>query len=202
LAKPSEKKKAGVPPRPPAQEPAEGTENLEKVRDLLFGTQLRTVDTRFGRMEERITREIVDLRDEVRKRIDSLEMFVKKELETLVAGINSEQEKRSEADGELKADLGEAVETFEKRSSQTDRKIEQTAKDIREQLLAQTKNLTDDILRKHEEALKTLKDSAESIRTEYVDRSNLSQMFTDLALRLDTSLAGALLSDRESKDDE
>ncbi len=69
--------------RPPANgrhingeaENGPGVENLDKVRDILFGSQMRDNERRFGRLEERLAKEAGDLRDETRKRLDSLEVY-------------------------------------------------------------------------------------------------------------------------------
>src|SRR5438094_3400039 len=57
-----------------------GGENLDKVRDILFGAQLRDSDRRFSRLEETLAKQVTELREESRKRLDSLEAFLKKEL--------------------------------------------------------------------------------------------------------------------------
>ena len=185
--------------------PVESTDepqNLERVRDLLFGSQLKDVDNKLEQVEDRLLREIGDLREAVHKRSDSFEQFVKKELETLSGRITSEQETRDAATGELKTALRDSVESFEKRAAQLNSALEQNAKDIREQLLEQTKLLTQDVLQKHNEALQMIQKSADQIRSEHVDRSDLSRMFTELAVRLNTNLAGALLSGPEEDHDD
>src|SRR4051812_14459636 len=55
--------------------------NIDKIRDILFGVQMRDYEKRFSRLEERLLKESADLRDETRKRFDSLENFVKSEFE-------------------------------------------------------------------------------------------------------------------------
>ncbi|MFC1833785.1 hypothetical protein ACFL2Q_03500 [Thermodesulfobacteriota bacterium] len=189
---------------PPVQKQGreEGRENLDKVRDLLFGPQKRTFDSKITRMEDRLLREIGDVRTEVKSRLDSLETFVKNEFKTIVDRITSEKEDRTESDKQLKADIQSTVETFGKKASQLEDKVEASAKDLREQLLGQTKRLTDEMVRKHEEALRVTEESTNRIRDEYVDRSNLSRMFTDVAVTLNTSLAEQMISAQEESGDE
>lgn len=185
-----------------SQEPGTGRENLEKIRDLLFGSQVRNLDNKLGRMDERILREIRDVRDELRNRLDSLEMYVKNELQTVVSRITSEHEQRSEALRQLTANLRDTAESFERRSAQLDNKVEEKSKEMREQLLVQAKRLSDDMMKKHDEATQFMEESAGRIRSEYVDRSNLSKLFTELAVRLDAAFAGELLSVSEEREDE
>src|SRR4051794_10546298 len=44
--------------------------SLDKVRDILFGDQMRDVERRFARLEERLIKETADLKDDVRRRLE------------------------------------------------------------------------------------------------------------------------------------
>jgi hypothetical protein len=41
--------------------------NIDKIRDILFGSQSRDFERRFTRMEDRMIKEISDMRDDTRK---------------------------------------------------------------------------------------------------------------------------------------
>src|SRR5690349_16058116 len=53
------------------QPAADGTNpaSLDKVRDILFGNQMRDVERRFARLEERLIKETADLKEDVRRRL-------------------------------------------------------------------------------------------------------------------------------------
>ena len=57
--------------------------NVDKIREILFGGNMRDYDKRFSRLEERLAKESSDLRSETKKLFESLEAFVKKEFEAL-----------------------------------------------------------------------------------------------------------------------
>ena len=69
---------------------------MEQVRELLFGQQLKDMEIRFKRQEERLLREIADTRDAMKKRIDSLENFMKSESTTLMHRLKEESLERTE----------------------------------------------------------------------------------------------------------
>ena len=50
-----------------------GSASLDKVRDILFGVQVRDIERRFARLEERLVKETHDLKDGVARRVDALE---------------------------------------------------------------------------------------------------------------------------------
>src|SRR5947209_14604531 len=94
-----------------------GAGSLDKVRDMLFGSQARDYEKRFTRLEERLTKESTDLKNEVKRRFDMLENYIKKELETLSERIRSEQNERHDADNQNSTDLKQVSINFERRAS-------------------------------------------------------------------------------------
>ena len=70
---------------------------MDQVRELLFGAQLKDMETRFRRQEERFLREIADSRDALKTRLDSLENFMKSETATILHRLKEEQSERDEA---------------------------------------------------------------------------------------------------------
>ena len=96
------------------------TAQMDQVRELLFGAQLKDMDIRLKRQEERFLREIGDCRDDLKKRLDSLENFMKSEIASVLHRLKEEQSEREEAlkteqrergDG-LKAEQRERLESL------------------------------------------------------------------------------------------
>jgi hypothetical protein len=52
--------------------------NVDKIRDILFGSQMREYETRFSRLEESLLKESQDLKETTRRRFDTLEAYIKK----------------------------------------------------------------------------------------------------------------------------
>src|SRR5207247_4822645 len=71
--------------------------NLDKVRDLLFGTQMRDMEKHFARLEERLQKDLIELKEETRGRFASLEGFLRTEIESLTDQLKAEQEARHQA---------------------------------------------------------------------------------------------------------
>ena len=79
--------------------------SLDKVRDILFGSQMRDVERRFARLEERLLKETTDLKDDVRRRLDTLEAYIRRENESLEGQIKSERGDRVDAHSGLSNEL-------------------------------------------------------------------------------------------------
>jgi hypothetical protein len=161
-----------------------GGESLDKVRDILFGSQARQYEKRFARLEERLIKESADLRDELRRRFDSLEAYAKKEFEAMTDRLNAERDHRDQSIKTVTTDLKETAGAFDKRTSQLDEQLTRGQRELREQILAQSKALADEIRQKYEQNSAALEREARELRDEKTDRSALAAMFTELAMRL------------------
>ena len=70
--------------------------SVDKIRDILFGSQIKNCDTRFDRLEGALARETSEIKDTLHRRLESLEAFFKKETEALTARLKTEREERNE----------------------------------------------------------------------------------------------------------
>ena len=165
-----------------------GGASLDKVRDILFGAQVRDADRRFGRLEERIAKESAELKEDVRKRLGVLEQFVKRELESLADRMKTEHEARTDADKELSREQRDQAKAAEKKFGQVDDQLARVQRELRQQLLDAQQKLGDEIQRQSQENLARLASEAADLRTEKVDRSALAAMLTELAMRLTSEL--------------
>jgi len=72
---------APKPATPPTAIP-ENTDltNVDKIRDILFGNQMRDYDRKFNQLEERIANDLSTLRKESALQIESLQTFLQSEI--------------------------------------------------------------------------------------------------------------------------
>jgi hypothetical protein len=179
---------AGKRPSPPASAvpgaEAAGTGNLEKIRDILFGAQVQDFEKRFARLEERLLKETSDARAETKKRFDALEAFIKKEVESLSDRIKTEQTERIESGKEISRELREAAKGLEKKLAQLDDVTTRSQRELRQQILDQSKALTEEIRARIRESATALSKEIKELRAEKTDRAALAGLFTDAAMRL------------------
>ena len=94
---------------------AEAGASVEKIRDILFGSQIKNYDTRFGRLEETLVRETTDLKDTMKRRFESLEDFFKSETAALAARLKAEREERATTLSGIDRDLKASHEALAKK---------------------------------------------------------------------------------------
>lgn len=169
---------------------AEGNEslaevgNIDKIRDILFGVQMRGYEKRFARLEERLLKESTDLRDDTRKRFEALETFVKSEFEALTARLQSEQRTRDESIQGLSRELQGADQALERKLTQFDEQTTRSQRDLRQQILDQSKSMGDEIRQKHAELVTLVERETAELGHAKTDRASLASLFTEVALRL------------------
>jgi hypothetical protein len=172
--------------------------SLDQVRDILFGQQSRDYERRFSRLEDRLVKDTADLREDVRKRVEVLEQFVRRETESLVERITRERDERVSGAQDLSRALKDATQAHDKRAADFDEQLARAQRDSRQQLLDQQNRLTDEIRQKADDLLTTIAREAGDLRAEKVDRGALAAMLSEVALRLNNQLT--LPGDDHSRD--
>lgn len=163
---------------------AAGGASLDKVRDILFGGQVREFDRRFARLEERLVRETNELKEDVKKRLEALESYTRREAESLSQQIRAEHEDRLQSNGNLGRELKDTAMALERRAAGLDEQLAKAQRELRQQLLEQHQQLSDDMRRKVEDVLATLARETAELRGDKADRAVLASLFTEMALRL------------------
>jgi hypothetical protein len=169
--------------------------SMNQVRDLLFGTQLRDVETRFQRQEARFQREVNDAREALKVRLDSLENFMRSETASLLhrvnteaaereAALKAEQRERIETFNKLAGDITAAENAFERRIAALSSTLDNAEQEIRKLMQAETSSLNDKVDEKYTAALNVISETASQVRNDMVYRSTLSNMFTEMAIKL------------------
>jgi len=160
------------------------SQNVEQIRNILFGSQMRDYDGRFQKLEERLTRDAQELRADIQKRLDALEAFMRGESESLANRLGTEQAERSQATERLGRDLGEAARHIEEKITKLDGQMAKEIRDVRQHLLDQSKTLSTEIKEKHDQLKAGLDQESQEIRGAMTGREALAEMLSELSLRL------------------
>jgi hypothetical protein len=158
--------------------------NIDKVRDILFGGQMRDYERRFGRFEERLAQETAELKEDIRKRLAALEQFIKQETASLGDRLKAEHDERAAADKDLAREARDTAKATEKKTGQIDDQIEKLKGELRKQILDLHKRLTDDIRSKIDDVLARLSQESADLRHDKTDRATLAALLNEMALRL------------------
>lgn len=172
--------------RPAAKKPAADVppESLDQVRDILFGGQMRTVETRLKGIEERLGREQDAMRAEFAKRVADLETFARRETQALHERVAAESDARTAALKSLLADLKEAQKAMDRRHAKLEQETSLSDAELRDQLVAQAKAASAELAKANDRLRAELAKSVEELQGAKADRASLAAMLADVASRL------------------
>ena len=158
--------------------------NLDKIRDILFGAQAREHDRRFAQLEQHLLREATDLRNDLKRRFDSLEVYIKKEVDALTGRLTKEQDVRGESVTKLTKELTQLAAILENKASQLDKQAVQAQAHFLQQLTERASELAADIRARHAEATSALDRAVHDLRAEKTDRATLAAILMEASKQL------------------
>ena len=175
-----------VPPARPADLPPNDTpaDSIDKVRDILFGGQMRAVEARLQGLEERIMGEQAAMRADFAKQLAEIDANARREAESLGERLVAERTKRSEDLKTLSSELREVMRSLEKRHVKLEELTGMADAEIRDTMLQQSRALTADIERLSQRITSDLDREVTALRTDKADVSAIVSVFSDMATRL------------------
>lgn len=182
------KEKAQAKPHPVETAVAETAEasgaSVDKIREILFGSQIKNYETRFARLEDALARETAEIKDTMRRRLDSLEAFFKSETESLAARLKTERDEREETLNSISRELKASSAQLSKKILDLDNKAAQDRSAARQELMAESRKLLDEIRQRNDSLSALLETRVQELRNAKTDRSALAALFVELAVRL------------------
>lgn len=158
--------------------------NVDQIRDIIFGAQMREYEKRFARLEERVLNESDALRSETNSRLDALETYIKQEVSGLSDVIATERGEREDDTRHLSNELNNQTQEQDKKLSLLQQNTAQGQSELRDALLEQSKTLLVEIQNVRNTLTTSLDRSTTELREDKTDRKALADMFSEVAMRL------------------
>jgi DNA repair exonuclease SbcCD ATPase subunit len=164
-----------------------GVGNVDKIRDILFGGQMRDYDKRFKRLEERVTQEHMNFREEMFQRLKVLEERMDGEIDGLSEKSKLERQERQSALADLERDIKGLKNELNSRLTQLDEQISRDLKNLRQQTLSKFQEISLQQRQQHDSLTSLVNQEVAQLQDEKVNRSDLATFFHDFAVRLTKS---------------
>ena len=158
--------------------------NLDKIREILFGGQTRDYEKRFRRLEERLSQENVQLREELLQRVKSLEDLLMSETEGLTEKMKLERQERYEANQDFIREINSLKTEINNRFVQLDEQVSKDIKQLRQQFQSQLQELIVQLRQQKDHLTSLIRQEVAQLKEEKLARSDLAAFFTEFALRL------------------
>jgi hypothetical protein len=167
----------GTPPDPPP-------ESIDQVRDLLFGGQMRMVDSRIQGLDDRLLHETSALRVEFERQLGDLDGSIKKELARHAERLASERTKRVEDLKALNTELREALKALERRHQSLEETAGLADAELRDHLVKNAASFSSELARTSERITGELQRITTQLQSEKLDSAAIAAGLTDLAAKL------------------
>ena len=158
--------------------------NVDQIRQILFGGQMRDYEKRFAEMEKRLTKSIEQLSGVVEKRIDRLDTYAKREFDKVADKLKAEQKARAETDKQGSKDLDNLGQQVEGWFAEIEEQMESESRQLHAALKEQGEDLLGAINDQSEHFNSSLREEAGDLAESKVGREDLAGMLAELALRL------------------
>jgi len=177
-------------------------DGLKKVRDILFGSQIKEVDTKFYDLEKKVNVELKNFLTESKNFFASLENhfknefsnlkkevteFVKNEFEIFSNQLDSEKKDRYQSMEKFSNKI-EKINDFEKNILDVKEKIDNIENKLQESIVDQAKIIEDELRQKFDDLFEELISKNQLIMQSKADRSELKALFHEMAAKIDESL--------------
>lgn len=159
--------------------------NVDQIREILFGADKRQIDQRFEQLRDFLEQRTDELRQEVRRRMDTFELFFKKEIETLRAEVAAERADRSRAASDAQRDARQALDALGQRLDNSNQQMSAAQTALRADLLNQCRQILDQIADLDQQWKRTLDQRFGELGRQKTDRTALAAILGEMAARLD-----------------
>lgn len=158
--------------------------NVHKIREILFGGQMREYDRRFDELSTRLENDTRRVKQDLEQRLDKFEAFIQKEFEQLNVKIQKERTERSDALEKTQQALSTADKTLTDKIGRLDEQFTRETAEIRKHVLTQVTELSNRANQLHEQLQAALKQETQRLNDMKVGRHDLAELLTEVALRL------------------
>lgn len=158
--------------------------NIDQIRDIIFGPQLREYDNRF----EKIESDISLLQQEMRDRIDQVKTVVSTELRSTFDSLEKKIRSISLSYQEEISDLRQQVDRVNKKFTNAvealDQNLDSQSNSIRKELTEGRSKLQEDVRTLRIQVFEELERRLSSMRDAKVSKDDVAEILFELGMRL------------------
>jgi len=174
-------------PATPADLPANADlTNVDKIRDILFGNQMRDYDRKFNQLEERIANDLSNLRKENALQIESLQTFLESEIEVLGSKLATEEKTRVKEMDNMDDLISKNVRQIDQKISELGAALDTQTREVNQKMLKQSQDFNSELTSPIEQTRKRMEDYKQDLSRGKVDKSILAEMLNTLALQINS----------------
>lgn len=158
--------------------------NIDQIRDIIFGAQLREYDNRFDKLES----EVSILQQDIQDRVDQLKTVFTTELRTAIDGLDKKIKTLTVNSQEDMADFRQQLDRLNRKFSgnidSLNSDLEKQTNALRDELGQTRDNLQDDVRNLRSQVLEELDRRFSMLKDVKVSRYDMAEILFELGMRL------------------
>jgi hypothetical protein len=158
--------------------------NIDQIRDIIFGAQIREYETRFGKLESDISL----LQQEMRSHVEQLKVGFSAELKAGFENLDKKLKLFNLNSEEEAADLRLSVDRLNRKFSSCvqslDEELDSQTKSIREDISQTKVKLEEDVLALRDLVLEEIEQRFSNLRQSKVSKDDMAETLFALGMRL------------------
>ena len=158
--------------------------NIDQIRDIIFGPQLREYDNRFDKLES----EISLLQQEMRDRIDQVKTVLSTEIRSTVDGLEKRIKSLNSTYQEEMTDLRQQIDRVNKKFSNSiealDQNVDKQTSTLRDELLQARAKLQEDVRSLRSQVFEELERRFAMLREDKISRHDMAEFLFEVGMRL------------------
>jgi predicted nucleic acid-binding Zn-ribbon protein len=169
-------------------------ENIELIRDILFGPQLKEYSDRLHHLEnahkafrEETASNLKNVRDELNKRTEEIKQILR-EFQSAVKTIREDLKVMGSSNAEEKNELRQQIDRLSKRLatnvSNLDEAMDKQVSSLRDDLVSSHRKQQADVLALRNEVFEELEKRLSSLSSMKITREDLAESFIEMAFKL------------------
>lgn len=164
--------------------PAEADRNVDQIRDILFGGQMRDYERRFVELDQRLATDMARLQEAQNEQLKRLERRLDEQFDKLAQQLRKEVQDRTSAVDDLETRVQQAARTARSEINAGIDALQHELAATDERLRTALTELEAALARRAGELDASLARSSGDLRAEKVGREDLAALMTEVALRL------------------
>jgi predicted RNase H-like nuclease (RuvC/YqgF family) len=173
----------------------QGFNNIEQIRELLFGTQLKqlsikldSLETMLKEQKEETEKRISVLKIETDRSLQKLQESLSTELQTSFRSLSEELKSLKEKNIQDREENDQQLESISKRLSSNvanlDEAIDKQTRSLRDDVLSSHKKLQSDLIQMKKQVVENFEKRLANLGSSKVSREDIADMFFEIVLKL------------------
>lgn len=163
---------------------AAGDQNVDKIREILFGAHIREYETRFSKLEQRLVAENDKMSQFLEKRLTGIATATQRELAGLSEQLDEQKKRLVALQDESRNELNSVNHQIGERLNDLDDMLGKESQALRNDISEQYNELVELVKKTRESLGKSLEHESNRLEHDKVAREDLSALLAELASRL------------------